>query len=86
MVGTGKGAEMGILIKKSESLERAGEITTVVLDKTGTLTRGQPAVTHIQLMDFAKGQDELIRLTASIEKASEHPWVKPLRRMLKPGG
>jgi P-type Cu+ transporter len=47
MVGTGKGAEMGILIKKSESLERAGQITTVVLDKTGTITRGQPAVTQV---------------------------------------
>ena len=73
MVGTGKGAELGILIKKSESLERAGEITTVVLDKTGTLTRGQPAVTHIQLIEFDQGEDELIRLAASIEKASEHP-------------
>ena len=73
MVGTGKGAELGILIKKSESLERAGEITTVVMDKTGTLTRGQPAVTHIQLIKFDQGEDEFIRLTASIEKASEHP-------------
>ena len=73
MVGTGKGAEMGILIKKSESLERAGEITTVVLDKTGTLTRGQPAVTHIQLVEINNSEDELIRLAASIEKASEHP-------------
>lgn len=73
MVGTGKGAEMGILIKKSESLERAGEITTVVLDKTGTLTRGQPAVTRIQLIDIDQSEDEFIRLAASIEKASEHP-------------
>ena len=73
MVGTGKGAELGILIKKSESLERAGQITTVVMDKTGTLTRGQPAVTHIQLIKFDQGEDEFIRLTASIEKASEHP-------------
>ena len=73
MVGTGKGAEMGILIKKSESLERAGEISTVVLDKTGTLTRGQPAVTHIQLVEINNSEDELIRLAASIEKASEHP-------------
>jgi Cu+-exporting ATPase len=73
MVGTGKGAEMGILIKKSESLERAGKISTVVLDKTGTLTRGQPAVTHIQLVEINNSEDELIRLAASIEKASEHP-------------
>ena len=47
MVGTGRGAQMGILLKSSEALERAGQITTVVLDKTGTLTRGQPAVTDI---------------------------------------
>jgi len=72
MVGTGKGAELGILIKKSESLERAGDITTVVLDKTGTITRGQPAVTMIYLYDF-DDEDELIRLAASVEKGSEHP-------------
>lgn len=73
MVGTGKGAEMGILIKKSESLERAGQITTVVLDKTGTITRGQPAVTQVILVNFAAGEDEIIRLVASVEKGSEHP-------------
>jgi Cu+-exporting ATPase len=72
MVGTGKGAELGILIKKSESLERAGDITTVVLDKTGTITRGQPAVTMIYLYDF-DDEDELIRLAASVEEGSEHP-------------
>jgi P-type Cu+ transporter len=73
MVGTGKGAALGILIKKSESLERAGEITTVVLDKTGTITRGQPAVTEVRLADFPAGEDELLRLAASVEKGSEHP-------------
>jgi len=72
MVGTGKGAELGILIKKSESLERAGDITTVVLDKTGTITRGQPAVTMIHLYHF-DDESELIRLAASVEKGSEHP-------------
>jgi P-type Cu+ transporter len=73
MVGTGKGAELGILIKKSESLERAGEITTVVLDKTGTITKGQPAVTRIHLYNFEAGTDEMVRLVASVEKVSEHP-------------
>lgn len=73
MVGTGKGAELGVLIKKSESLERAGEITMVVLDKTGTITRGQPAVTQVHLYNFEAGEDEIIRLVASVEKASEHP-------------
>ncbi|MDY6867642.1 MAG: heavy metal translocating P-type ATPase [Chloroflexota bacterium] len=73
MVGTGKGAELGILIKKSESLERAGQITSVVLDKTGTITKGQPAVTRIILNRFPDGEDELLRLAASVEKGSEHP-------------
>ena len=73
MVGTGKGAELGILIKKSESLERAGQITMVVLDKTGTITRGQPAVTKIHLNDSSLSEDDLIRITASAEKGSEHP-------------
>jgi Cu+-exporting ATPase len=73
MVGTGKGAEMGILIKKSESLERAGDITTVVLDKTGTITKGQPAVTKVLLSDFDAGEDAFLQLVASVEKGSEHP-------------
>ena len=73
MVGTGKGAELGILIKKSESLERAGQITMVVLDKTGTITRGQPAVTKIHLNDSSLSEDDLIRIAASAEKGSEHP-------------
>ncbi|MBG0784785.1 MAG: copper-translocating P-type ATPase [Anaerolineaceae bacterium] len=73
MVGTGKGAELGILIKKSESLERAGEITLVVLDKTGTITRGQPAVTEIHLNNPDLDENELIRIAASAEKGSEHP-------------
>jgi Cu+-exporting ATPase len=71
MVGTGKGAEMGILLKSSEALERAGRITTVVLDKTGTLTRGQPAVTDVLTNGFS--EDEFLRLSASVEGGSEHP-------------
>ena len=73
MVGTGKGAESGILIKESESLERAGDITIVVLDKTGTLTKGQPAVTHIHTYDPDYTEDEILRLAASVERRSEHP-------------
>lgn len=73
MVGTGKGAELGILIKKSDSLERAGEITMVVLDKTGTITKGQPAVTRLINYDVNKDENEIIRLAASVEKGSEHP-------------
>lgn len=74
MVGTGKGAEMGILIKSSEALERAGRINTVVLDKTGTITRGQPSVTDVVVAgSFSLDEQELLRLAASVEKGSEHP-------------
>ena len=73
MVGTGKGAEMGILIKNSEALERAGKLDMVVLDKTGTITRGQPSVTDVVICNFADGETGLLRLAASVEKGSEHP-------------
>jgi Cu+-exporting ATPase len=77
MVGTGKGAELGVLFKSSEALERAGSITMVVLDKTGTITRGQPSVTEIVLskVTTAEGMDanEILQLAASVEKGSEHP-------------
>jgi Cu+-exporting ATPase len=73
MVGTGKGAELGILLKSSEALERAGRVSTVVLDKTGTITRGQPAVTDILVNGYKPGADELLRLAASVEEGSEHP-------------
>ncbi len=72
MVGTGKGAEMGILFKSSEALERAGHVSKVVLDKTGTITRGQPAVTDIVTAD-GWTQEEVLRLAASVEQGSEHP-------------
>ncbi len=73
MVGTGKGAENGILFRSGEALERSGKVTIVVLDKTGTVTRGQPAVTDLLVKDFAGGEDEILRLAASVEKVSEHP-------------
>jgi Cu+-exporting ATPase len=73
MVGTGKGAERGILFKSSQALERAGDVTTIVLDKTGTITRGQPALTDIDLVSWEHSENELLQLAASAEKASEHP-------------
>lgn len=73
MVGTGRGAELGILIKSGEALERASGISLVLLDKTGTLTRGQPTVTDIVLGNFPQGEAEFLRLAASVEEASEHP-------------
>ncbi len=74
MVGTGKGAEAGILFRTSEALERAGRISTVVLDKTGTITKGQPAVTDTVISNQSSvTSEELLRLAASVEKGSEHP-------------
>ncbi len=72
MVGTGRGAAMGVLIKSSEALERAGSVKMVVLDKTGTITRGQPQVTDI-LSRGDLSPDDILRLAGSLEKNSEHP-------------
>lgn len=77
MVGTGKGAENGILIKGAEHLENAHRLTTIVLDKTGTITKGEPAVTDIvPLAGLAEA--ELVRLAASAEKNSEHPLAQAI--------
>jgi Cu+-exporting ATPase len=88
MVGTGKGAEMGILFRNSEALERAGGVGVVVLDKTGTITKGQPAVTDIVIVnDRGWTEDEFLTLAASVEKGSEHPlgeaiWAEATARGL----
>jgi Cu+-exporting ATPase len=77
MVGTGKGAEAGILLRSGEALERAGKIDIVVMDKTGTITKGQPSVTDIVVLNQHGNElvqeSTLLRLAASVEKASEHP-------------
>ena len=72
IVGTGKGAEHGILIRNGEALERAHQINTVLLDKTGTLTRGGPMVTDVVAAPFSS-PEEVLRLAASAEHSSEHP-------------
>ncbi len=72
MVGTGKGAENGLLIKGGEYLEKAHRLTTVVFDKTGTLTKGRPSVTDVVAF-AAFSESEVLRLAASAEKGSEHP-------------
>ncbi len=72
MVGTGKGAENGVLIRSAEALERAHKINTVLLDKTGTLTQGEPKVTDIVALP-PSSQEEVLRLAASAERGSEHP-------------
>jgi P-type Cu+ transporter len=80
MASTGRGAELGVLIKGGESLERAGNIDVVVLDKTGTVTEGRPAVRSVRVA--AEGVDErgLLQLAASVERQSEHPLGEAIVR------
>ncbi|MBD2568769.1 heavy metal translocating P-type ATPase [Anabaena lutea] len=82
MVGTGKGAENGILIKGAESLEIAHQIQTIVLDKTGTITQGKPTVTDFLTVDGTRNGNELklIQLAASLERNSEHPLAEAVVR------
>ena len=89
MVGTGKGAESGILIKDAASLEIAHKINTIIFDKTGTLTKGSPEVTDIISVNKLK-EDEMLRLAASVEKGSEHSLAEAIvkeaeKRKLKVG-
>ena len=73
MVGTGKGAELGILIRSGESLETANRLDTVIFDKTGTLTAGKPVVTDVVMLEqYPLEQTEVLRLAASLERGSEH--------------
>lgn len=74
MVGTGKGAQLGILIKSAENLEQLSKADTIVLDKTGTITKGKPQVTDI--IPLGISQKELLKLAASIENYSQHPLAK----------
>jgi Cu+-exporting ATPase len=72
MVGTGKGAEHGVLIRDARALEQAHRLQVVVMDKTGTLTQGKPRLTDVALLNGVS-EDELLRLAASVERSSEHP-------------
>ncbi len=73
IVGVGKGAEHGILIRNAEALEKLSHVDTVVLDKTGTITKGKPEVTDIISLDTAWTETDILRASASVEKLSEHP-------------
>lgn len=77
MVATGKGAELGILIKSGEALEKLNTVDTIIFDKTGTLTQGQPKVIDVVKL-FDVSQDEILKIAASLEKNSEHPLGKAI--------
>jgi P-type Cu+ transporter len=82
MVGTGRGAQSGVLVRNAEALERLSEVTILVVDKTGTLTEGKPRLTQIQTMGNL-AEDEVLRLVASLEQASEHPLAGAILRAAK---
>ena len=87
MAGTGKGAENGILFKRAEALESATALDTVVLDKTGTITEGKPAVVDVIPLSKTVGSaEELLRLAASVEQGSEHPLGKAIVKEAKDSG
>ena len=89
MVATGTGAELGVLIKGGEALQRAADLNTVLLDKTGTVTEGQPAVTDVILAPdstFRHRETALLQLVASVESRSEHPLAEAIVRHVKARG
>lgn len=82
-VGVGRGAENGILIKNAESLERLSKVDIVVMDKTGTLTKGEPKVTDIVVLDKNFDEEKLLKYAASVEKLSEHPLAQTIVKEAK---
>ncbi|HEX5148285.1 MAG TPA: heavy metal translocating P-type ATPase [Candidatus Limnocylindrales bacterium] len=80
MVGTGKGAEAGVLFRSAEALERLGSVRAVVLDKTGTLTEGKPRVTDVTLAGGAPTDEQVLVLAAAAERGSEHPLADAIVR------
>ena len=77
MVGMGRGAQAGVLIRDAQALERMEKVDTLVVDKTGTLTEGRPSVTSIMVVE-GQSEDEVLRLAASLEKSSEHPLAQAI--------
>lgn len=80
MVGTGRGARLGVLVKNGTALELSGRIDTLVFDKTGTLTLGQPELVHIDALSTSCSEDQSLALAASLEAASEHPLAAAILR------
>jgi Cu+-exporting ATPase len=83
MVGTGKGAEAGVLFRNAEALERLGSVRAIVIDKTGTLTEGKPRVTDVVRLDGAPDEDAILGLVAGAELASEHPLADAIVRYVR---
>src|SRR3546814_4841954 len=77
MVGVGRGAEAGVLIKNAEALERMEKVDTLVVDTTGTLPEGKPSVVAIEIADGFAEQD-LLRIAASLERSTAHPLAEPI--------
>ncbi|GAB6180839.1 heavy metal translocating P-type ATPase [Desulfotomaculum defluvii] len=86
MVGTGKGAENGILIKSGEYLEKAHQLNAVVLDKTGTITRGEPTLTDTVVLDKRYSEETLLKIAAAVEKLSEHPLAQAIVKVAEDKG
>ena len=80
MVGVGRGAQAGVLIKNAEALERLEKIDTLVVDKTGTLTEGKPKVVAVETVAGLSSEDDLLRIAAALEKSSEHPLAAAIVR------
>jgi Cu+-exporting ATPase len=78
MVGVGKAAEYGVLIRKGDALQQAGQLTTIVLDKTGTITEGKPVLTSVEPVPGVLSGDELLALAAGVESGSEHPLAEAI--------
>ncbi len=85
MVGVGRGAGLGVLIKNAESLERMEKVNTLVVDKTGTLTEGRPTVTQV-VTTAGLDRDDLLRLVAGVEQASEHPLATAIVKVVTDAG
>jgi Cu+-exporting ATPase len=85
MVGVGRGAQAGVLIKNAEALERMEKVDTLVVDKTGTLTEGKPAVVAIETAGGFE-EKEVLRLAASLERSSEHPLALAIVRAAEARG
>ncbi|GJM15449.1 MAG: copper-translocating P-type ATPase [Thermodesulfobacteriota bacterium] len=85
MVGVGKAAEYGVLIRKGDALQKAGQLTTVVLDKTGTITEGKPVVTALETSE-GSSEEELLTIAASVEVNSEHPLAEAVVEASKEKG